>query len=505
MRKILYEYKWGLFISCLLIINLIIYIITSFGIDSDTWFILHNGEYILNNGFPHTNPFTIHENLPFIITNWLTSILEYILYKYLNIFGLLLWMISGSILLLFSLYKFIDTFHQNKNPVTTFIGCIISFFVLNNFVSNRPTLITISIILWEIIFLIFYEKTLQKKYLLYIIILCFILIQLHASIFLVCLLPILAFLAGNILEYLHSKNKSLKFSLCSYLPLILAILLVACINPYGFSSISFLYTSYVECFSQNINLINELQTPNFISIYAIHCILHGMIGIFYIIHNKEIIDKKKFFLWFGGLLLCIMAIRNYWMFYIFTLPFIIDFFNQYRSLQQQFIITIKQLLKSKFYISILLFLLIFTFSLNCKNIHTWITQPINDTESTPLLAIEYLNITEDSKDIKIFNSFNSGGYIGFCGYPVYIDARPELYSAPKGYNNESIYTEFINIGRNTQHDIENLIDYYDFDYMIVPNYNQNGNYSILEYYLNHTANYKIVVVGNQYKMYQKQS
>jgi len=46
------------------------------GLDSDVWFILNNGRYICENGFPTINPFTIHEGLPVVLSQPLTAIGE---------------------------------------------------------------------------------------------------------------------------------------------------------------------------------------------------------------------------------------------------------------------------------------------------------------------------------------------------------------------------------------------------------------------------------------------
>lgn len=55
---------------------------------NDTWFLLNHGRYILNNGFPSIEPFTIHNNFSFIMQQWLSSVIFYLSYSILGKYGL---------------------------------------------------------------------------------------------------------------------------------------------------------------------------------------------------------------------------------------------------------------------------------------------------------------------------------------------------------------------------------------------------------------------------------
>ena len=43
--------------------------------DNDLWFILGSGRFVLENGFPYTEPFTMHENINFVLEQWLTDVI----------------------------------------------------------------------------------------------------------------------------------------------------------------------------------------------------------------------------------------------------------------------------------------------------------------------------------------------------------------------------------------------------------------------------------------------
>jgi len=41
---------------------------------ADTYFVMNLGRYVLENGFPYVDPFTIHENLQLVAQQWLSGI-----------------------------------------------------------------------------------------------------------------------------------------------------------------------------------------------------------------------------------------------------------------------------------------------------------------------------------------------------------------------------------------------------------------------------------------------
>ena len=51
--------------------------------ENDIWFLLKHGEYILKHGFPHIEPFSMHQNFSFVMQQWLSSVIFYISHNYL--------------------------------------------------------------------------------------------------------------------------------------------------------------------------------------------------------------------------------------------------------------------------------------------------------------------------------------------------------------------------------------------------------------------------------------
>ena len=58
-------------------------------LDNDSWFLLNHGKYVLEYGFPHYEPFTIHQNMEFVMQQWLFSVLYWIVYRSLGKSGVM--------------------------------------------------------------------------------------------------------------------------------------------------------------------------------------------------------------------------------------------------------------------------------------------------------------------------------------------------------------------------------------------------------------------------------
>ena len=76
-----------------------------FKLDNDFWFLINTGKYIINNGIPHIEPFTIHSNLSFVAQQWLTDIIFYLIYNKFNIYGMYIFILISNIIVVFLLYK----------------------------------------------------------------------------------------------------------------------------------------------------------------------------------------------------------------------------------------------------------------------------------------------------------------------------------------------------------------------------------------------------------------
>ena len=95
--------KFNYFI--LFIIPILFFVMENFVIDNDFWFTIAEGKYVLKNGFPHTVPFTIYNNLDFIYQSWGTGVIFYLIHKYFGLYGMLFFVIIVLIIITYFYYK----------------------------------------------------------------------------------------------------------------------------------------------------------------------------------------------------------------------------------------------------------------------------------------------------------------------------------------------------------------------------------------------------------------
>ena len=58
-------------------------------VDNDFYFIFKTGEYIINNGLPHTDFLSMHSDMHMIAQQWLSAVIFYSIYEVLGRFGVI--------------------------------------------------------------------------------------------------------------------------------------------------------------------------------------------------------------------------------------------------------------------------------------------------------------------------------------------------------------------------------------------------------------------------------
>lgn len=80
--------------------------------DGDLWFILNSGRFVVENGFPYTEPFSMHEGLNFVLEQWLTDIIYWEFYTNFGAEGVLTFVIFMGFCILFMYEKNLFLFEQ---------------------------------------------------------------------------------------------------------------------------------------------------------------------------------------------------------------------------------------------------------------------------------------------------------------------------------------------------------------------------------------------------------
>lgn len=273
--------------------------------ESDTYFVMNLGRYILEHGFPHVDPFTIHENLKLVPQQWLSGIFFLEVFKNFGFDGLRFAdFILGAATVL--IYWRLCLYVSGRRKTLSFVlSLAVGIFVAPSIVP-RPQIISTLLLLIEVFFLEKFTRSGDAKFLIALPLVSIALINFHAAMWLMSLVICLPFLFVK--NFRHAK-----FLLAA----MAGIFLCGFINPYGAEAMTYVFRSYgVELISENIP---EMRTPT----------AHDWRGkIFYFSEALLIISLAKFkiplryiFLSGGITLMAIMHARSLMLFYfVATIP-----------------------------------------------------------------------------------------------------------------------------------------------------------------------------------------
>jgi len=429
-------------------------------IDNDFWFLFKTGEYIVNNGFPHTDFLSMHQNMKLVVQQWLSSVIFYFVYSRLGKIGLFC--------LLYACYACICTLTYRLNLLITknelisiVLAGISDLLIFNQLIVTRPQTFTFLLLLLEIFIL---EKHVQSKknvYLIGIPLVSLALINLHASMwpmFFVFMLPYIA-------NAIPVKIKSFKLeSEGNLLALIAAFALGAIVglaNPYGTDNMFYLIASYGK--NQLGSTIYEMLPTDIGTnigkmLFGI-LILMVITGFFY---RKKTFCVRFFCLFFGTLLLALLHRKGTPYFFIFG----VSSFSYYlKDVEIKLPSGLTSKLTKRVRIMLAALLIMFTVCLCADYL-------VKSLIAAPGKTAHYDRLDEvakilDSSDepVVLYTNFSDGQYMEYKGFHPYIDGRAELYLIQN--NGEfDYYSEYYEL-RTANMYYRDFTDKYMFNYLLL--------------------------------------
>lgn len=431
-KKINHYIQENIFII-LTIITCIFLLKTNF--DNDTYWLINTGKYIINNGFPLHDPFTIHEGLKSIIQQWLSTIIFYLTYEYFGRIGLMVLLTLCYMLLSYILYKTCVLVSDGNRYISIFVVFFLTLF-LSFFIALRPQIFSYIIFSSEIYLLESYVKTKKNNLLFFSPLLSVLLINIHSAVWLLFFI----FFIPYIIEYIiYKKLKKDIFKLKPLAIIYILSALVGLINPYGYNSLLYLFKSV----NKSLYNISEMMSPDFKCIFGIIIfIIIIIIAISYIKYNKNIKIRYSL-LTIGTLYMSLSSIRNLSLFVIISIPLVL---NQIKHIKKEN--------QNKFKIPAIFYVVCFCIIFGLFKYSFIKSNNTFETYYTPSKAVNYIKKNLPPDRIKLFNNFETGGYIEYNGIKPFIDSRAELFL--KSINNKSdilIYYQKIISGRIHYNDL----------------------------------------------------
>lgn len=419
---------------------------------NDIWFLLNHGRYILTNGFPTIEPFTIHEGLTFIIQQWLSSVIFYLTYIALGKYGLLLLALLVTGYIIFISYKLCMLLSNNRYPLSVILTTISTTLLAIYFITSRPHIFTYAIIITEIYLLEKYIREDNKKYLYGLPILSLLQINLHASMF---FMPF-AFLLPYLIDSFKYKIGPLKSNGYKRKPLFIAsilMLIAGLINPYGIKAITYIFRSYGNYYVNKyitemmpLSISDTLGKVCLIIIFIIVCI--------YIFYRKKEIKPRYFYLLIGTTYLCFQAYKG--LAYLIIggiLPladYLKDAFNNKEDIRE--VKLYKYILNSSLIALIVLLIMISTDSMTFN-------YPYKE-------GIDYLLKTEEVSEITLYTGYSEGAYPEWMGIKCYIDPRAEVFFKENNQK-EDILDEYFALQKDNTIEVKDFLEKYKFSHLLV--------------------------------------
>ena len=489
-------------------------------LDNDVWFLLNSGRYVVEQGIPYIEPFTLHQNLKFLMQQWLSAVIFWETYSLFGGPGLicLLYIVGAG--LLFVLYRLTLLVSEGNQYVAVLFTVPVGILCCICFLVSRPQSFSMVIFLLELYILESYIRRRNWRYLLWLPVLSLLLINLQAAMWpllLVFLLPYLAeTLLGSRLPQLFVPAGD-SFPWRMLLAAALLICLAGLVNPYGLDAMTYAFRSYGN---SDINVIvgemHALTSHDLLGKLSLAVFLASII-----IYAKKCTCCRYFLFMLGTLYMAISAGRSLFLFLtvgLFSLAYIFRGVVRKPLIQTGTTSSKRRLLlllllaaslggllisrRKELYEVYLqlpggffLACLLLGVAVLCYGLYlcwqkkeqvvyrslVWSLLSIVLCASLLLVShrclvglsyeplgkpeIDYLLTQEKAEGIRLWTGYNTGGYAEFRGIRCYMDSRAETFL--KSNNQEKdIFHEYVEVERSQKIYYKEFLQEYDFNYVL---------------------------------------
>lgn len=431
-------------------------------LDNDFYFLYATGDYIVHNGFPHTDMLSMHTDMKIVVQQWLSSVIFYFIYSRFGEIGMYILLYVFNTVICLLTYR-LNYLISNNKVISAILACIANFASFSYLIITRPQLFTYTLLLLELCLLEKYVKTKKKLYLAGLPLLSLALINLHAAMWAMLLVFMLPYIIAAIPVNIKIKGKRFKYEpCCELLPLLLVFtccLVLGFANPYGIDNAIYLMSSYGQD-KLNATIMEMVPTTYKYFYGKLFFALSALMGVIVFFKKKNNFSVRFFCLFCGTTLLALMHLKALVYFFLFSLA---AFSYAIKDIEFKLPDKVKITKTVNLLLGIIAFLLLAGTSIYCLN-KTIIAKPSHEVHYNDL--DEIIDILEQEDDeIILYANFDDGQYLEFNGYHPYIDGRAELFLY---VNNESFdyFEEYYNL-RSAHIYYKDFTDKYGFNYLII--------------------------------------
>jgi len=470
--------KLILFIPCLFVLFE--------SMDNDIWFLLNHGRYVLENGFPHIEPFTIHQGFHFVMQQWLSAIVFWLSYSKFSAVGVQLLVMVSYMLIVYIIYKLCMFVSENYFILSFTVSMAVSI-ILTFFMVSRPYIFSTPILILELFILEKYMINNDKKLLLLLPLLSVLLINLHAAMWPMLFIIIFPYVVDTFRFKIGPFEGNATGKKYLY-PAIIVMVLAGTVNPYEWEAMVYFFKSYgYGVINSNVSEMTPSTVKTINGILTLAAII-----ILTIIFSKNYQKTKsvRYILLSAGTAYMALSSSKSLLYFAVCGFFPIAFYLKDFGIKiKHSNVTNKTLLLRKILITLIVLLLPISFytTYNSNNIYRNEYKLLNNT-------INFIVSKKALSKVKLYTDYNTGGMAEFRGLSVFMDPRAEIFV--KGNNNKSdVLSEYFGLQSGTLY-YKDFLDKYKFTHLLLT------KSDILYIYLQHDSDYKSVYSNDKYILYE---
>lgn len=488
-------------------------------LQNDTFYTVTIGEYIFNNGISDLTKdlYSWHE-LPYTYPHWLYDLGVFLVYNSFGHVGIYASTMFFSSLLGISIYALCNK--KSKNKVVSLVLTLGAMYLIRDFLAARAQLITFVLFAVSVLFIEKFLETKKIRYAFLLILIPFIITNLHCAVFPFYFVLFLPYIGEYLLitvvdwdldfklfkillkvknkltknnekkEKLQSKIEKLDYLLSErrrkrsilrekpykikvqknhvVLLLIIVMAISACtgfLNPAGNGAYTYLYKilqgNTTGSINEHLPLVLAENKEFFITITVFLIVM---------IFTDTKLKLHDLFMLAGITFLSINSRRQESMFAIFCVPILANLIGQMvEKYDKETFKKIERFAVGWFGCLVIIcsFIIIST-RLIKKNIRNNYV----DTSSYPVEASDWILSNLDVENMKLYNEYNYGSYLLFRGIPVFIDSRCDLYTPEFNADEEhdiegrDIFSDALNIA-GVAVNYENKFEQYGVTHVIL--------------------------------------
>ncbi|MDQ7024583.1 MAG: hypothetical protein Q9P01_12050 [Anaerolineae bacterium] len=391
-------------------------------VDTDTWWHLRSGEYILDNGTINGDPFShTQSGETWINHSWGSQLIMYATWQVGSNAGLALYTALLAVAGIMVLYPI-----SAGNAYLRAFVLVLGASSAAVFWSARPQMISF-FLSSVVLYLVYTYKRKGKDRLWFFVPLMWLWSNLHAG-WSIAYIFMFAFLVGELFNNIFGIDENV-IGWQGWRKLLLVTVVsipFLALSPYSFQNM------LVPLNTVNIgslrDFIQEWNSPNFQGreTWPFIAIVMSLFGALWASRLK--FDWSGFFLLIGTLFLALLYGRNIAVFAVVATPILTHHLDNALT-ERGFVLRTRQKIPSSLAMANLALVIVIALAVLVYSVGVVLPTTVDPAqeERLPVAAAAYL--AENDLPREMFNSYNWGGYLMFAApdYPVFIDGRTDLY------------------------------------------------------------------------------